>query len=231
VGSLYFLKLATRSSFVYLSPLSSVSLPRAAAALPAMCRALPRPRAALRQATCRPGTCPAAPRPRAGFFPSCHAARLSARAASRRCSPSQHLQHHLLLPAAPTCHSPASRHRSSPCCPLLCAPRYPRLWPNHAVAAMHAAGCQLWLPHDPVLVQTPNTTWSFLRACSCICTHYFRSIFSCSDHHTSPDIIRGFGSPSAAPTTAPHPRSEAQTAPLRPTEAHRANQSQVPPLE
>jgi hypothetical protein len=55
----------------------------------------------------------------------------------------------------------------------------------------------------------------YLELLACLLLHLhtlFALNFSCSDHHTSPDIVRGFGSPSAAPTTAPHPRSEAQTA-------------------
>jgi hypothetical protein len=100
---------------------------------------------------------------------------LSAQAALHRRSPSLH-------PAPPTASwrphvlLPSRLRRSSPRCPLLCVPRHPRLCPNHTVAAMHAAGCQLWLPRDPVLIETPNTSWSFLRACSCICTPYSRSI-------------------------------------------------------
>jgi hypothetical protein len=61
----------------------------AATALPTMCRAPPRSRAALRQATCCPSTCPAAPRPRTGFSSPRHAAcclpELLLAVARRRC--------------------------------------------------------------------------------------------------------------------------------------------------
>jgi hypothetical protein len=65
VGSLSFLKISPGSSFVYLPPSSSVSLPRIAAALAGHVRHLHRPSAALQRATCPSLPRRRLPRPRA----------------------------------------------------------------------------------------------------------------------------------------------------------------------
>jgi hypothetical protein len=105
VGFLYFLQFATGSSFIYLSlSLSSVSLPRAAAALASHVRHPRRLSAVLNRATCPSLNCCRLPRPRAGFFPPCHAAcRLPeppCTAAPRRCDPISTTSCSLQIPRA-----------------------------------------------------------------------------------------------------------------------------------
>jgi hypothetical protein len=163
-------------------------------------------------------TCPSLPRrrlprPRVGRPWPLHVAPV---ACPSRASPPLAVaatQHHLLLPGDPTCRFPAGRCRSSPRCLLICAPRYLPPLPEprrgrHArrrLSALAPARPHLSLDSEHLLE---------LLACLLLHLHTLFSLnFSCSDHHTSPDIIRGFGSPSAAPTAAPHPRSKVPTAP------------------
>jgi hypothetical protein len=192
VGSLSFLKFATGSSFVNLPPSFSVSsLRRAAAAVPAMCRA-PLPRCRLL-------------RPYAGRPYFCHAARLSARAAPRHCSPSQQPSATscfsviptiprvtpwptatLLLPAAffHARHAVPAANRVSPC-------RHARRW--HAGSCFRTTtSCSRSRAHPGA----PSTLVLVLH------THILL-IFSCSDHLPSPDLRRASWPPSSATHATP----------------------------
>jgi hypothetical protein len=81
------------------------------------------------------------------------------------------------------------------------------------VAAMYAAGDQLWLPRNPIFFWTPSTPLKLL-AHSVLRFHtHISLVLSCSDHHLSPDLRRASCPPSSATYTTPEPGSSAPRAP------------------
>jgi hypothetical protein len=82
--------------------------------------------------------------------------------------------------------------------PARAPPRPPRAPPRR----------QLLLAHGHLLFWTLSIFSSSFSTRLGSCTLLFQPFFPCSDRHRTPDLLRDSGSPSAAPTIAPHPRSE-----------------------
>jgi hypothetical protein len=206
VESLYFCEIPFQSPFVNLPPSSFVSLPHAAAALAGHVRHPRHLSTVLHRATC---PCPI---PRWPPLPSprrtCHLPEPRFTAARRRCNPAPppaFRRPHVSLSGRPSSQlSPLSSFLHATLPPPLPEPRRGR-HARRRLSALAPARPRLSLDSEHLLE---------LLACLLLHLHTLFSLnFSCSNHHTSPDIIRGFGSPSAAPTAAPHPRSKAPTAP------------------
>jgi hypothetical protein len=91
--------------------------------------------------------------------------------------------------------------------------------------------------HRPLLLARATPLLALRRAQLLLCDllyppkHLQSTAIPLPELSPSPDHRRHPWPPSTATTATPHFRSKAQIAPPRPTEAHRANQSQFLPLE
>jgi hypothetical protein len=205
VGFLSFLKITTGSSYVYLPP-SSVSLPRAAAALASHVR---HPRGL--SAILHRATCPSLPRcrlsrPRAGLFPPCHTAcrqpEPPCTAARRRCDPisttscSLQIPRVALQPAATVAFPPAAVLRARQLTPPLLEPR--RAATRAAgMPALALAQSHLFLDSERIL---EFLTHSLLR----LHTH-ISLVLSCFDHHPYRTSAAPPGHRRQTPTPPPDP--------------------------
>jgi hypothetical protein len=184
VGSLSFLKISPGSSFVYLPPSSSVSLPRTAAALAGHVRHLRRPSAALHRATCPSLPRRRIPRPRAGRPYPLHVTPI---ACPSRASPPLTVDATRSAPppapCSPTCRSPAGRRRSfSPAAVLRARHANPAATELRR-AATRAAGVPAPGPAQSHLLLDSERILEFLTQPLLRLHAHISLVLSYSDHH------------------------------------------------